>query len=136
MIRQFWLDECDKEPGWSWRLGRQTARDREWALAVGEPLADRHAVIMLAGLQTILPLRLLLGGATGLLFASLREVCAARDLARVGFPVYPPSDDRAFSGAGVPGVSVGFQDHAGAHRMWVKGLSRVCSEPSTRPKTR
>lgn len=60
---------------------------------------------------------------------AVREVCAEQALHCVGFPVYPPSDDRAFSGAGlgdgaepravVPTVSLGFQDHVGAHQMWL-----------------
>ncbi len=37
----------------------------------------------------------------------------------MGFPVYPPSDDRAFSAAGAPVVSLGFQDEVGAHQMWL-----------------
>ena len=62
---------------------------------------------------------------------AVREVCAERAMHCIGFPVYPPSDDRAFSGAGlteageagatdrVPTVSLGFQDHVGAHQMWL-----------------
>ena len=62
---------------------------------------------------------------------AVRELCAERAMHCVGFPVYPPSDDRAFSGAGlgeagepgavdrVPTVSLGFQDHVGAHQMWL-----------------
>ncbi len=62
---------------------------------------------------------------------AVREVCAERAMHCVGYPVYPPSDDRAFSGAGlgeageagasdrVPTVSLGFQDHVGAHQMWL-----------------
>ena len=60
---------------------------------------------------------------------AVREVCAERAMHCVGFPVYPPSDDRAFSGAGlgpnapataaVPTLSLGFQDHVGAHQMWL-----------------
>lgn len=50
---------------------------------------------------------------------ALREVCAERAMQCVGYPVYPPSDDRAFSAAGAPVVSVGFQDHVGAHQMWL-----------------
>ncbi|MGZ9114799.1 MAG: M28 family metallopeptidase, partial [Brevundimonas sp.] len=63
------------------------------------------------------------------LVRAVREVCAERALSCVGYPVYPPSDDRAFSGAGlgggpapsdvVPTVSLGFQDHVGAHQMWL-----------------
>ncbi len=60
---------------------------------------------------------------------AVREVCAERALNCVGYPVYPPSDDRVFSGAGLgdgaaasavaPTVSLGFQDHVGAHQMWL-----------------
>ena len=35
------------------------------------------------------------------------------------YPVYPPSDDRVFSAAGVPVVSLGTQDAIGAHQMWL-----------------
>ena len=48
-----------------------------------------------------------------------QEVCAERALPCVGFPEYPPSDDRAFSAAGAPVVSLGFQDEVGAHQMWL-----------------
>ncbi|RZJ94325.1 MAG: Zn-dependent exopeptidase M28 [Brevundimonas sp.] len=50
---------------------------------------------------------------------SLRLTCAAQALQCVGYPMYPPSDDRVFSAAGVPTVSVGFQDEIGAHQMWL-----------------
>lgn len=60
---------------------------------------------------------------------AVQELCAERAMQCVGFPVYPPSDDRAFSGAGrpagappadvVPTVSLGFQDEVGAHQMWL-----------------
>lgn len=63
------------------------------------------------------------------LVRAVREVCAERAMHCVGYPVYPPSDDRAFSGAGlgggpapaavVPTVSLGFQDQVGAHQMWL-----------------
>lgn len=60
----------------------------------------------------------------------VREVCAERAMHCVGYPVYPPSDDRAFSGhaetgagpnpaGAVPTVSLGFQDLIGAHQMWL-----------------
>ncbi|HEY1072696.1 M20/M25/M40 family metallo-hydrolase [Brevundimonas sp.] len=48
-----------------------------------------------------------------------QELCAERAMQCVGFPEYPPSDDRAFSAAGVPVVSLGFQDQVGAHQMWL-----------------
>ena len=60
---------------------------------------------------------------------AVQELCAERAMQCVGYPVYPPSDDRAFSGAGrragapaaavVPTVSLGFQDQVGAHQMWL-----------------
>ncbi|MFN3932566.1 MAG: M28 family metallopeptidase [Brevundimonas sp.] len=60
---------------------------------------------------------------------AVQELCAERAMQCVGFPIYPPSDDRAFSGVGrpqgapaapvVPTVSLGFQDEVGAHQMWL-----------------
>jgi len=49
----------------------------------------------------------------------VQELCAERAQQCVGFPEYPPSDDRAFSAAGAPVVSLGFQDEVGAHQMWL-----------------
>ena len=71
------------------------------------------------------------GAQSAAVVRAVREVCAERAMHCVGYPVYPPSDDRAFSGAGlteageagaidrVPTVSLGFQDHVGAHQMWL-----------------
>ncbi len=50
---------------------------------------------------------------------AVQAVCAERALQCVGYPEYPPSDDRAFSAAGAPVVSLGFQDQVGAHQMWL-----------------
>lgn len=50
---------------------------------------------------------------------AVQELCAERAMQCVGYPVYPPSDDRAFSAAGAPVVSLGFQDQIGAHQMWL-----------------
>jgi len=50
---------------------------------------------------------------------AVQAVCSARALQCVGYPEYPPSDDRAFSAAGAPVVSLGFQDEVGAHQMWL-----------------
>lgn len=50
---------------------------------------------------------------------AVQAVCSARALQCVGYPEYPPSDDRAFSAAGAPVVSLGFQDQIGAHQMWL-----------------
>ncbi|MFN3353488.1 MAG: M28 family metallopeptidase, partial [Brevundimonas sp.] len=46
---------------------------------------------------------------------ALRLQCAERAVTCIGFPVYPPSDDRVFSAAGVPVLSLGAQDAVGAH---------------------
>lgn len=50
---------------------------------------------------------------------AVQRVCLERTLQCVGYPNYPPSDDRAFSAAGAPVVSLGFQHEAGAHQMWL-----------------
>ena len=59
------------------------------------------------------------GERSGFVLTALREECAERALTCVGFPVYPPSDDRAFIAAEVPVVSLGFQNRVGAHQMWL-----------------
>lgn len=59
------------------------------------------------------------GAQSAFVTRAVQELCAERAMQCVGFPVYPPSDDRAFSAAGVPVVSLGFQDEVGAHQMWL-----------------
>ena len=70
------------------------------------------------------------GEQSAIVTRAVQELCAERAMQCVGFPNYPPSDDRAFSGAGlgadtagltdrVPTVSLGFQDEIGAHQMWL-----------------
>ena len=59
------------------------------------------------------------GAQSAFLTRAVQELCAERAMQCVGFPVYPPSDDRAFSAAGAPVVSLGFQDQIGAHQMWL-----------------
>ena len=59
------------------------------------------------------------GDRSAFVLTALREECADRALTCVGFPSYPPSDDRAFIAAEVPGVSIGFQNRVGAHQMWL-----------------
>ena len=59
------------------------------------------------------------GERSGFVLTALREECAERALTCVGFPAYPPSDDRAFIAAEVPVVSIGFQNRVGAHQMWL-----------------
>ena len=59
------------------------------------------------------------GAQSAFVTRAVQELCAERAQQCVGFPEYPPSDDRAFSAAGAPVVSLGFQDQVGAHQMWL-----------------
>ena len=59
------------------------------------------------------------GAQSAFVTRATQELCAERAMPCVGFPEYPPSDDRAFSAAGAPVVSLGFQDEVGAHQMWL-----------------
>ena len=102
---------------------------RKWIEAHG--LANVAAVVNsdVAGYGDTLMYGLNNGSQSAGVTRAVREVCAERAMNCVGFPVYPPSDDRAFSGAGrpagappaavVPTVSLGFQDEVGAHQMWL-----------------
>jgi Peptidase family M28 len=59
------------------------------------------------------------GAQSGFVLTALRSQCAEQGVNCIAFPVYPPSDDRVFSAAGVPVVSLGTQDAIGAHQMWL-----------------
>lgn len=59
------------------------------------------------------------GAQSAFVTRAVQAVCAERAMQCVGYPEYPPSDDRAFSAAGAPVVSLGFQDEVGAHQMWL-----------------
>ncbi|KAK0350990.1 hypothetical protein LTR94_026787, partial [Friedmanniomyces endolithicus] len=59
------------------------------------------------------------GEQSGFVLEVLRGLCAERGFDCMPYPVYPPSDDRVFSEAGVPVVSLGTQDAVGAHQMWL-----------------
>jgi len=59
------------------------------------------------------------GEQSAFVLAAVRGLCAERGFDCMPYPVYPPSDDRVFSAAGVPVVSVGTQDAIGAHQMWL-----------------
>lgn len=50
---------------------------------------------------------------------AVQRVCSERELQCVGYPNYPPSDDRPFIADGTPVVSLGFQTEIGAHQMWL-----------------
>lgn len=92
---------------------------RKWIEAHG--LADVRAVVNsdVAGYGDTLMYGQNNGDQSAFVTRAVREVCVERAMPCVGFPVYPPSDDRAFSAAGAPVVSLGFQDHVGAHQMWL-----------------
>jgi len=59
------------------------------------------------------------GEASTFVLAAMRTQCAERAVDCVAFPNYPPSDDRVFSAAGLPVISIGSQDAIGAHQMWL-----------------
>ena len=102
---------------------------RKWIEAHG--LADVAAVVNsdVAGYGDTLMYGQNNGPQSAFMTRAVQELCAERAMQCVGYPVYPPSDDRAFSGAGrpagapasavVPTVSLGFQDEVGAHQMWL-----------------
>ncbi len=57
------------------------------------------------------------GAQSGGITTAVRELCAARAMSCLDFPQYPPSDDRVFSAAGVPTVSLGFLPKAEAEAL-------------------
>lgn len=59
------------------------------------------------------------GEQSAFVLAAMRTQCAERAFDCMAYPVYPPSDDRVFSAAGVPVISIGSQDAIGAHQMWL-----------------
>ncbi|MFC7377336.1 M28 family metallopeptidase [Brevundimonas sp. GCM10030266] len=59
------------------------------------------------------------GEQSAFVLAAMRTQCAERAFDCMAFPNYPPSDDRVFSAAGLPVISIGSQDAAGAHQMWL-----------------
>lgn len=53
------------------------------------------------------------------LYRAVRRVCAARDLACLGYASFPASDDRSFEAAAIPNVSLAFLGRAEAHQLWL-----------------
>jgi hypothetical protein len=47
------------------------------------------------------------------------EICAAEDIACVGFAQMPPGDDRSFVKAGIPPISVGIIPAMEVHQLWL-----------------
>jgi Zn-dependent M28 family amino/carboxypeptidase len=46
-------------------------------------------------------------------------VCTERRLPCLDFPQFPPGDDRSFTAAGIPAVSIGFLPRLQAHQLWL-----------------
>lgn len=92
---------------------------RKWIEAHG--LADVAAVVNsdVAGYGDTMMYGQNNGAQSAFVTRAVQAVCAERAMQCVGYPEYPPSDDRAFSAAGAPVVSLGFQDEVGAHQMWL-----------------
>lgn len=59
------------------------------------------------------------GEASRGLVRTLRTYCADTATDCEAFPVYPPSEDRVFSRAGIPVLSLGIQNAVGARQMWL-----------------
>ena len=49
----------------------------------------------------------------------VRHVCAVQALVCVGTPRMPPSDDRSFTGAGIPSVSIALLPASQPHQIWL-----------------
>lgn len=92
---------------------------RKWIEAHG--LADVAAVVNsdVAGYGDTMMYGQNNGAQSAIVTRAVQALCAERAMQCVGYPVYPPSDDRAFSAAGAPVVSLGFQEEVGAHQMWL-----------------
>ncbi len=57
------------------------------------------------------------GDQSAFMVKAVQELCAARAMSCLDFPQYPSSDDRAFSAAGAPVISLGHQPKAEAAKM-------------------
>jgi Zn-dependent M28 family amino/carboxypeptidase len=75
------------------------------------------------------------GPQSAFLVEAVRELCDARAMSCLDFPEYPPSDDRAFSAAGAPTISLGHQPKAEAEKLRAFMLNPPTSapDPSTIP---
>lgn len=69
------------------------------------------------------------GPQSAFIVAAVRELCAVRAMSCLDFPDYPPSDDRAFSAAGAPTISLGHQPKAEAEKMRAFMLNPPTSAP-------
>ena len=51
------------------------------------------------------------------MITAMKDVCSEKKFSCLDFPQYPPSDDRAFTAAGAPTISIGFQPKAEAEKL-------------------
>ncbi len=69
------------------------------------------------------------GAQSAFMIDAVKAVCAERAISCLDFPEYPPSDDRAFSAAGAPVISLGHQPKAEAEKMRAFLLNPPTSAP-------
>lgn len=69
------------------------------------------------------------GAQSAFITEAVRELCAELKRSCLDFPQYPPSDDRAFSAAGAPTVSLGHQPKAEAEKLRAFMLNPPTSQP-------
>jgi Zn-dependent M28 family amino/carboxypeptidase len=75
------------------------------------------------------------GAQSAFMVKAVQDLCAARAMACLDFPEYPPSDDRAFSAAGAPTISLGHQPKAEAEKLRAFMLNppKSAPDPATVP---
>jgi hypothetical protein len=76
------------------------------------------------------------GAQSAFITEAVRELCTELKRSCLDFPEYPPSDDRAFSAAGAPTVSLGHQPKAEAEKLRAFMLNppRSAPDPATIPE--
>lgn len=75
------------------------------------------------------------GPQSAFMITAVQTLCAARAMSCLDFPEYPPSDDRAFSAAGAPVISLGHQPNAeaGKLRAFMLNPPKSAPDPSSMP---
>jgi hypothetical protein len=76
------------------------------------------------------------GAQSAFITEAVRELCVQLQRSCLDFPEYPPSDDRVFSAAGAPTVSIGHQPKAEAEKLRAFMLNPPTSapDPATLPE--
>lgn len=73
------------------------------------------------------------GAQSTFMIDAVKSVCAERAISCLDFPQYPPSDDRAFSAAGAPVISLGHQPRAEAEKLRQFLINPQGYDPATTP---